>query len=1011
MSKQMIPNIFVKQVDLFNSSEQQMGIKITTIIDDMNGWSNTRTTDHIKTLVVISSDPTVNFEIENSDEIFDKDTLMRIYGENKQVKIFSRQAKTRNMVNVADGKRYLDTFEVEFNKSEEQIKVYCGCFFEMKEILQNLNLDSTGQLRRYGPMYSDTIKENGDVKTITTAFIRPNGNQYVGPVHFHPEKGYMEGATHSDKPHDVLTTTEVFNFKIKDYTKKNYKTPDNVVLLKNSSSFSKLGYSISSQGSTSGIFSIDFKKILINETKYGKFLKSLSDEAVQLNLNNLIIKSFTITRKRIDVDETYIVITTTGREGGGGLTYTDAVLPNENISLISSTSYNQNNVQTIYFSDGDLNRNKLGLYEYHVDFSFVDPTVPFIQDMIAGLNESKLELDRYYNILNKQKNYDYELDNSRQRFYESQFADSSPQVESPSWSKANQRYVEAMSYLYELTAKEKRLLTFSIATKIDPRNATLFSLASFIADFDNLINIMNRKFDLSKTDNTIVHKKTFVKTPNSRNVIFIKNKFKEQIRSKNYTLSYNYLNVFDNYNIFLRLKKTDFLNRMRQEYNKFFKSSPNPEEYINIPDEYKSVYDLDTMGLTFLSPMSITLKDERIVLRDIEDINSIKINNLFNPKFEDSIPNIVSTQTPDSQTSETTSVPYQDQNVVGLDGNGQLQTDLSGPSDDYAGTPSDSVSNTTEENDFAIEATEEELGEFLESRRYLGDNSLFVNYESILDEGLQSNVSLTVDEDISELFNIPSDINSQPMGFFTLSYIAQIYSQAYVGVRNIELGETNTETVSSLIKRLPNQLKALLTYRNSHTKKFVGTLTQDMMTNLLTQAPVNVNYFKLVCVEVLDGYEPFGLNQDKISNPKYRKLTQDDLNNLTTPIFCRLRPYYNKEFGIKRDRLSFPIENEHFIIEPDNIASTGATNSFTQSDLIVREQRNISVQHSISRNIDPVGTTSNITTTSTIANPDETMEGPTGTGFNEAVGNINRLSVNASTTPTTTGGGSTGGGY
>ena len=63
MSKNQIPNIFIKEIDLFDSSNIEVGIKITTMTNDIKGknsWSNQQTSKFMKVLMVVSSNPELN---------------------------------------------------------------------------------------------------------------------------------------------------------------------------------------------------------------------------------------------------------------------------------------------------------------------------------------------------------------------------------------------------------------------------------------------------------------------------------------------------------------------------------------------------------------------------------------------------------------------------------------------------------------------------------------------------------------------------------------------------------------------------------------------------------------------------------------------------------------------------------------------------------------------------------------------------------------------------------------
>ena len=81
---------------------------------------------------------------------------------------------------------------------------------------------------------------------------------------------------------------------------------------------------------------------------------------------------------------------------------------------------------------------------------------------------------------------------------------------------------------------------------------------------------------------------------------------------------------------------------------------------------------------------------------------------------------------------------------------------------------------------------------------------------------------------------------------------------------------------------------------------------------------MNVNHFKLVQVEMFDGYEMSKEGEIMINKPKFKLLKKGDIDSLTTTTLCRLKRYYNNNLKIKRDLLSFPIEGQYFFIQPEN---------------------------------------------------------------------------------------------
>jgi len=238
--------------------------------------------------------------------------------------------------------------------------------------------------------------------------------------------------------------------------------------------------------------------------------------------------------------------------------------------------------------------------------------------------------------------------------------------------------------------------------------------------------------------------------------------------------------------------------------------------------------------------------------------------------------------------------------------------------------------------------------DFIESSEFLGDNSLFVRYSFISDENEAFDTSTTeVSPEVAENFNTPPDINISKGRDYNLEFEKNFIALAKENLTKREFTE--------FLAELPNQIKALFLYQLKFVKKLKGNPTGDLIKNLKTQAAMNVNHFKLVQVEIFDGYEMSKEGEIMINKPKFKLLKKGDIDSLTTTTLCRLKRYYNNNLKIKRDLLSFPIEGQYFFIQPENsITQTVRPNNQE------RETKNISVQHYVSKDYDAIGSTSNI---------------------------------------------------
>ena len=641
-----IPNIFIKEINLFDHSNEQMTINVITMISDVEGqksWSTGLASKNMYVLTVISSNSNLNDDITSGRIVFDKDLLQKQYMEDPAVKIMVRPAKSLNQVKDNGETIFLDTYSAMFSKNEGEIKVFSSLYLELSEFIEQNDLILAGPVRKYGAIASDTIIEFGNVNAITTIFVTRDGQQYRGPVHFHPTKGYMAGAQHSSGKHAELEERQISNFKIKDFRKKHYSIPSSIGEQK-TSTYSNLNYSVNSRGNVTGVFSINIKNIILYNTNYGFLLRKLSEQAIAENISKLKIKTLSITRKRTDVhEEATIVIGAASFTGGevGGISLLPGNPLINDASSLSEIATNESNIRTFQFTDKTLHKNSLGKYQYHITVAFTDPTVNFVTELLESLRESERQIKFYYNMLDTNKNYDYKLDRTKQRLFTTQLQSiaSIEELSTSSWIVANHTYMKAVSYLYNLTEVEKLHLTDSISSKTDPQAATVFSLRHFLEDYTNLVEKCNSFFDFSNTNIQADSIKKFVTTPNSRNVVFLEHLFKQSVVLSNYVISYDYMKL-DNDNGVLIINKETFEQRAKEEHNKFFLSAPSDNLASFAPEGYEALLNLERNYYSYLSPSEMVAGHEKTNLSDISKIKLKDINKIFRSSYDRNIYNI-----------------------------------------------------------------------------------------------------------------------------------------------------------------------------------------------------------------------------------------------------------------------------------------------------------------------------------------------------------------------------------
>ena len=123
------------------------------------------------------------------------------------------------------GERIYDvTFDVSFfhNKTDPgHLTYFVQTFLDVDQISADFgcgggNIQALGLDRKTGPIVAERVVDKGAVSKNSFVFYTPENKIWVGPVHYHPEKGFMAGSEHTRQPHPTLRRAVVKNSKIED---------------------------------------------------------------------------------------------------------------------------------------------------------------------------------------------------------------------------------------------------------------------------------------------------------------------------------------------------------------------------------------------------------------------------------------------------------------------------------------------------------------------------------------------------------------------------------------------------------------------------------------------------------------------------------------------------------------------------------------------------------------------------------------------------------------------------
>ncbi len=200
-------------------------------------------------------------------------------------------------------------------------------------------------------------------------------------------------------------------------------------------------------------------------------------------------------------------------------------------------------------------------------------------------------------------------------------------------------------------------------------------------------------------------------------------------------------------------------------------------------------------------------------------------------------------------------------------------------------------------------------GAFVSSRKFLGDDSNFVHYVDAnrLDDVLNGS---RIDERVNtmaEKITTPMAVNS--------TFAANFKIDSNLNILIPAKKEMTPSNFRAYVSSLPNQIKALFLMDKDYVKTNFADTEFDPFISMNTQFATNINYFKLVRIEVFDGFEKGANGNYSLSRPIWREISDADLGHKLAPLFCRLARYSDNHLKLDRDTLSLPIANKYFMIK------------------------------------------------------------------------------------------------
>jgi len=529
-----------------------------------------------------------------------------------------------------------------------------------------------------------------DSSLISNSYIyreATNAKIWPGPVHYHSSQGWMKGAYHTSTPHGTLLREVIPNYKIIDKsileTAKNLTIGDLSVSGSNFTPASIRTLTRTKGGNIAGVFNFDLLEYMAIYSRFAALYRSPSSQIRNSLLGQTKISNLSIKRQRVLIktggnrlqsaalvksplernqipsgENVTVEIINSSEDNNnilkpqskynlpGAASQKFKTLPASDASPQDYNLYGEINelvnfsghgVKTYTFIDGGISQLQEGSYEYIVSLNIQDGAVSYLQSRLKDLKTTIKYLNEY--LAEAQKGYVSSARSFRPEFIKNYNNNSSGvQV----WLGAIAAYVSLLELLSPITPVEKERLLRALALAIGPTTGTPAGISSFIELLNSLEVQLSQTIGLPEPLHTKEKSSAWqLQQRRSINVEFSIGEISHAQVSSFKDLGLDYLGINAPGNGILSIKKTDFVNRVNTEVNRYKKNMYNKEElteFNGIGEEEVRALFSENNKYSYIAPASfgvlgksINLLSDKIDTLDYASATSVIFNMSKNP--------------------------------------------------------------------------------------------------------------------------------------------------------------------------------------------------------------------------------------------------------------------------------------------------------------------------------------------------------------------------------------------
>ena len=807
--------------------------------------------------------------------------------------------------------------------------------------LTNINKMRSETRVVHSPVVVERVVENSSLIKKSFLFKDASGKIWPGPVHLHPDLGWMKGAFHIDSSHGSLKKETINNFKVGDarVLRKVEELDINIISPKmppNVNYFS-LFTSKRADGTVGSVIRFDILKFLIANSNFGGLINTASSMMKQqiIDRSEILSLEFIRNKAKTHKGENKIggasdIVTPTKRESSeiiiesadqsgrlerklkyvlksnGDVKFvvkTPTEDAPENYTLFGSIEeislQNEKTSRSFSIADVGMGSITTGKYQYEIKITLQDGAFKCLSDSATELRESVYGMKNYLSLASTAGNFNKDSGRFSTPFVSSVMDEDNKFVDV--WMGSIINYIKALDLITDLQNKTKADLNRELYFMVSPITGTLDGIEYFIELLEKLENKLSGLIFKKKVAH--LEDKSSEHQTRGNQYLTVRRAFSQVVES-NFAkdTGFDYIGINKQNTGISKLTSKEFSDRLSVELDRISKNLYNASELVAsfsfLNQEEVNALLTRNNDLAYIAPAYVDIFGYKTNLLqsninlDYVTVTAVLQNLLRNP------------------TSRTMAL-LQKSNIFKLlaqQGTGVSEQRISDLNDIYM---QNAITNGLRFESANSQLNKEQLRSLISSAQYFGSDSKFTTTGeevqdltvrlpdslpndaiSLLDRILEVDITTTSRSPLSATPLVDISFNLSKDNNYLIKTMRQGASLS--GVQNSSI------KLSAGIKALPTQIKLLTLNRNRFYGDAVGSLGSD--DDAQTDGFV-YNFGMIRAVEYWNGSGWSPLNNRIVSS-------------LSSYLLCRIRKINNPAVKIGYFELldELPVYDEHFLL-------------------------------------------------------------------------------------------------